>query len=92
MKILVCNSGSSSLKFSLFEADNEVLLAEGGIDWTSKPTRLVFRRPGQPDVREELKMQEHGDAFARILALKQASKKRGLVESFSTWNFCRNFC
>jgi len=68
MKILVCNSGSSSLKFSLFEADNEVLLAEGGIDWTSKPTRLVFRRPGQPDVREELKMQEHGDAFARILA------------------------
>ena len=28
-KILVCNAGSSSLKFSLFEAEDEVLLAEG---------------------------------------------------------------
>jgi acetate kinase len=25
MKILVCNSGSSSLKLGVFEADNEVL-------------------------------------------------------------------
>ena len=30
MKILGCNSGSSSLKFSLFEADEELLLADGG--------------------------------------------------------------
>lgn len=67
MKILVCNSGSSSLKFSLFEADSELLLAEGGIDWTVKPTRLVFRRPGQPDIREELKLKDHGEAMARIL-------------------------
>jgi acetate kinase len=28
MKILVCNAGSSSLKFSLFEAEEELLLAE----------------------------------------------------------------
>ena len=42
MKILVCNAGSSSLKFSLFEAEGELLLAEGGIDWTTKPTRLFF--------------------------------------------------
>ena len=67
MKILVCNSGSSSLKFSLFEADNEVLLAEGGIDWTARPTRLVIRRTGQPDIREELVLQAHGDAIARII-------------------------
>jgi len=67
MKILVCNSGSSSLKFSLFEADDELLLAEGGIDWTTKPTRLVFKRPGRPDVREELDFREHGEAIARIL-------------------------
>ena len=37
MKILVCNAGSSSLKFSLFEAEGELLLAEGGIDWSTKP-------------------------------------------------------
>ncbi len=72
MKILVCNSGSSSLKFSLFEADHELLLAEGSIDWTTRPTRLVFRRPGQPEIREELHLREHSEAFGRILADLQA--------------------
>ena len=68
MKILVCNSGSSSLKFSLFEADQEVLLAEGSIDWTTRPTRLVFRQPGRPEIREELHLCDHSEAIGRILA------------------------
>jgi len=72
MKILVCNSGSSSLKFSLFEAREEVLLAEGNIDWTTTPTRLVLRRQGRPDVREELSLQEHQEAVGRILDDLQA--------------------
>jgi acetate kinase len=67
MKILVCNAGSSSLKFSLFETEGELLLAEGGIDWTTKPTRLVFRRTGHQEIREELKLEKHADAVARIL-------------------------
>ena len=46
-KILVCNAGSSSLKFSLFEAEDEVLLAEGGIDWIRKPTPTSFP-PSRP--------------------------------------------
>ena len=66
-KILVCNAGSSSLKFSLFEAEGELLLAEGGIDWTTKPTRLVFRRTGHQEIREELKLEKHADAVVRIL-------------------------
>ena len=72
MKILVCNAGSSSLKFSLFEAEGELLLAEGGIDWTTKPTRLVFRSRGQQEVRDELKLEKHNDAVARILDDLQA--------------------
>ncbi len=67
MKILVCNAGSSSFKFSLFEAEGEVLLAEGSIDWTTKPTRLLFRRTGHKEIREELKLEKHADAAARIL-------------------------
>jgi acetate kinase len=66
-KILVCNAGSSSFKFSLFEAEDELLLAEGSIDWTTKPTRLIFRRSGQQEVREELKLEKHADAVVRIL-------------------------
>jgi Acetokinase family len=67
MKILVCNAGSSSFKFSFFEAEDELLLAEGSIDWTTKPTRLIFRRSGQQEVREELKLEKHADAVVRIL-------------------------
>ena len=54
MKVLVCNAGSSTLKFSLFEAEEEELLAYGLIDWTTKPARLRLRHTGQPEVRAEL--------------------------------------
>ena len=43
MQALVCNAGASSLKFSLFEAEDELLLAEGGIDWLTTPTRLIVQ-------------------------------------------------
>src|SRR4029453_17316136 len=72
MHILVCNTGSSSLKFSLFEAKGERLLAEGGIDWATTPTRLVCHCPGQPEVREELTLRHHADAIARLLDALQA--------------------
>src|SRR6478672_1032840 len=71
-KILVCNAGSSSLKFSLFDAEDEVLLVDGGIDWLKKPARLVFRAANQPAIREELKLEKHADAVARILDDLQA--------------------
>src|SRR5262245_8074732 len=67
MKILVCNAGSSSLKFSLFEAEGERLLAEGGIDWSTTPTQLVVHCTGQPATHEELTLRHHADAIARIL-------------------------
>src|SRR4026207_83521 len=63
-KILVCNAGSSSFKFSLFDAEEEVLLAEGGIDWIKKPTRLGFRQQHQPGIHEERKPEKARDAGA----------------------------
>jgi acetate kinase len=66
-KIFVCNAGSSSLKFSVFDAEDEILLADGGIDWLTKPARLVFRVTNQPEIRKELKLEKHADAVGRIL-------------------------
>jgi acetate kinase len=77
-KILVCNAGSSSLKFSLFDAEDELLLADGGIDWLKKPARLVFRGANQPEIREELKLEKHADAVARILDDLQAGRSAAL--------------
>jgi acetate kinase len=72
MKILVCNAGSSSFKFSLFEGEGDILLAEGSIDWTTKPTQLVYRRTGYQEIRQELKLEKHADAAWRILDDLQA--------------------
>jgi acetate kinase len=77
-KILVCNAGSSSFKFSLFDAEEEVLLADGGIDWIKKPTQLVFRRIDQPEIRQELKLEKHADAAAWILEDLQAGPSPAL--------------
>jgi acetate kinase len=77
-KILVCNAGSSSLKFSLFDAEDELLLADGGIDWLRKPARLVFRGANKPENREELKLEKHADAVARILEDLQAGASAAL--------------
>ncbi len=79
MKIFVCNSGSSSLKFSLFEAEQELLLAEGHVDWTTKPTRLIFQCLGRPEVREELDLRQHSEALGRILADLQAGPSAPLA-------------
>lgn len=68
MTVLICNAGSSSFKFSLFEAESEKLLADGGIDWTVKPTVLSYRRAGEREIRENLALQSHIEAGRRILA------------------------
>ena len=72
IKVLVCNAGSSSLKFSLFDAEDETLLANGSIDWLIKPARLAFRRENEPEIRKELKLEKHADAVTRILDYLQA--------------------
>jgi acetate kinase len=77
-KILVCNAGSSSLKFSLFDAEKELLLADGEIDWIRKPAQLVFRRTGQAESHQSLKLDKHGDAAARILDDLQAGSSPAL--------------
>src|SRR5215831_3804139 len=71
-KILVWNAGSSSLKFSLFNAEDETLVADGAIDWLRKPAQLIFRRANRPEIRKELKLEKHADAVARILDDLQA--------------------
>jgi len=83
MKIFVCNAGSSSLKFSLYEAESELVLATGGIDWTTTPTQLVLHRHGQEEIRENLQLRRHADAVSRIfddLQADPAPPLRGLTE------------
>jgi acetate kinase len=68
MKILICNAGSSSVKFSLIEAERERLIAEAEIDWTAQPACMRIRCGRQPEVHKQLTLLNHGDAVARVLS------------------------
>jgi acetate kinase len=67
MNVLVLNAGSSSLKFSLFDADREAVLSEGTADWQAHPATLTVSRPGQPAARTDLPPGAHTSAVQRIL-------------------------
>ncbi len=67
MKILVLNSGSSTLKFGLYESAGEQVLGSGLADWSAQPARLVVHRPGQPDTSSPLPAQRHGEAVGHVV-------------------------
>jgi acetate kinase len=67
MKILVINTGSSTVKFSLVESEGEAVLLEGLADWAAAPARLEVRRSGAAPVREELQARGTADAVAAVL-------------------------
>ncbi|MBP5182173.1 MAG: acetate kinase, partial [Lentisphaeria bacterium] len=69
MKILVLNSGSSSLKFTLFslEKAEEKVIANGLVErvGTDKPN-LVFKRADGFKLEEMPKVANHGDALRAV--------------------------
>jgi acetate kinase len=68
MTILICNAGSSSIKFSLIEAERERLMAEAEVDWTAETASLRIRSDGQPEVRKQLALKNHADAVTSVLS------------------------
>jgi acetate kinase len=67
VKVLVINTGSSTVKFGLIESDGEAVLLEGLADWSAHPARLEVRRPGSPAASVPLNAGSPSDAVARIL-------------------------
>ena len=82
MKILVINAGSSSLKYQLFDMDNESIIAKGlceriGIDGHLKHTPMV---DGKPVFDEDMSFPTHSEAIAAVLE-KLVSAEYGVVAS-----------
>ncbi len=83
MNILVINAGSSSLKYQLFDMDNETVLAKGiceriGIDGhlSHKPAN------GKPNYEADIAMPTHNEAIQAVLE-KLVSDEYGVVKSMS---------
>ncbi len=70
MIVLVLNSGSSTLKFQLFEMKGEQVLARGVVDRIGMPEATIdFRAEGRPDVHENREVLDHGQAVSYVLSL-----------------------
>jgi acetate kinase len=70
MKVLICNSGSSSLKIKLLEMPGERELARGLVERIGDPqmpARLVCAPPGQNAIHRELACTDHRQALALLL-------------------------
>ena len=85
MKILVLNSGSSSIKYKLMDMRDETLLADGLVERIGETTGVITHRkhtPGSPpsNTRRELVIADHVRGMEMAVALLTAADT-GAVEN-----------
>ncbi|MDR1736682.1 MAG: acetate kinase [Oscillospiraceae bacterium] len=80
MKILVINAGSSSLKYQLFDMENETVLAKGLCERIGLDGRVKQSVPGRPDFEAERAMADHSDAIQAVTLLL-TSPETGVIKS-----------
>jgi acetate kinase len=70
MKVLICNVGSTSLKYQLIEMDGETMLAKGGVERVgAAASPMRHQAAGQAEVTREIQAPDHAAAVAEMLAL-----------------------
>lgn len=82
MKILVINSGSSSLKYQLFDMDTGNILAKGGCERIGAGGSITHKVPGKPDYKIEIDLPSHDEALKAVFSLL-IDKNNGVLSSIS---------
>ena len=80
MKILVINSGSSSLKYQLFDMDNEKVLAKGNCEKIGLDDPIIsYKHDGKEETFAGAK--NHEEAIKKVLNIL-VDPKNGVIKSF----------
>ena len=84
MKILVINAGSSSIKYQLFDMENETVMAKGLCDRIGiAGGNFKHAVPGKDDYKVEVQMANHGEAIQLVIdALTSADHGVGNCTGF----------
>ena len=70
MKVLVVNAGSSSLKYQLFDTDNDNVLAKGNCERIGiEGSRIIHKRCDGCEYVEEKKLSNHSDAIRLVVSV-----------------------
>ena len=80
MKILVINAGSSSLKFQLFDMDNESVIAKGICEEIGGKSGFKFKVPGREDYKVSVSLPTHAEAL-KIVLDTLVDEKLGVISS-----------
>ena len=67
MKILIINSGSSSLKYQLFNPDTREILAKGICERIGSAGNIVHNAPGKEPYKADIPMPTHSDAIRAVI-------------------------
>jgi len=79
-KVLVINSGSSSLKFMLFSMLEETMMAKGMVERIGNKANLVYTRDGEPKSEQLVTAENHGKALS-VVCKMLIDKDRGVLKS-----------
>jgi acetate kinase len=81
MKILVINAGSSSLKYQLYNMNDQSILAKGLVERIGMESAILTHEPtGKEEVREVSEILEHNTAIRKVLD-KLVHKEHGVIQS-----------
>ncbi|NBD22538.1 acetate kinase [Paenibacillus glycinis] len=81
MIILVMNAGSSSLKYQLYNMEEESVLAQGRVERIGMDASIVVHEPtGKPEVNEVSEILDHNTAVRRLIELL-TNKEHGVLMS-----------
>jgi len=69
MKILVINSGSSSLKYQVIDMENEKILLKGLVERIGEKKSSIKHENGTSKYTEELKITNHEEALKKVMNL-----------------------
>ncbi len=82
MKVLVINSGSSSIKYQLIETEDENCLASGLIERISLPVGIIsHKKHGELSHKEETPVKDHQAGLDMMLKLL-LHEKHGVIKSY----------
>ncbi|WIV17914.1 MULTISPECIES: acetate/propionate family kinase [Paenibacillus] len=83
MKILVINSGSSSLKYQVYDMTNESVLAKGLVERIGMDSSILNHKPtGKEEITEVSEILEHNTAIRKVLD-KLTHEEHGVMSSIS---------
>ena len=81
MKVLIINAGSSSIKFQLFEMDNESVIAKGNCEKIGLEGSFIGYKAKGGEEKEYVSMKNHTEAL-KVLLKKLSSGKLAVIKSF----------